>query len=206
MPAPMPASTPLSPPPPRRRAWLAWLLGLLLMAALAGGAYWLVQRAKAPAAASAPGGPPGPGGPGGPGGPRGAGSVTVGSAQARQGELPVLIDALGTVTPQATVALVPQVSGTLAEVLFTEGDQVKKGQLLARIDPRTYEQALAQARATRARDEAQLAAARVTLARYETLWQQDSIARQEVDTQAALVRQLTATVASGKAAEDAAAL
>ena len=62
------------------------------------------------------------------------------------------------VTPPVTATLVPQVSGVLVEVLFTEGQAVKKGQVLARIDPRSYEQALAQARAQTARDEAQLAA------------------------------------------------
>ncbi|MDO5291103.1 MAG: efflux RND transporter periplasmic adaptor subunit, partial [Pseudomonadota bacterium] len=198
---------------PARRRWGAWLVGLLLVLALAALAYYLVQRAKAPAGAApagmAGGGPPGMGGPpGGPGGPGGAGggSVTVGSALARQGDLPVLVDALGTVTAPTTVTLVPQVSGTLTEVLFAEGQMVRKGQLLARIDPRSYEQTLAQARAARARDEAQLAVAQQTLQRYQTLWQQDSIARQEVDTQAALVRQLQATVASDRAAEGAAEL
>ena len=204
-PAPLPPQVPVRP-----RRWLGWVLALLLIAALGGGAYWLVQRSKQPAAGAAGAGARGLGGPG-PGGPRGAGrggppSVTVGSAVAQQGELPVLVEALGTVTPQATVALVPQVTGTLTDVLFTEGQNVTKGQLLARIDPRPYEQTLAQAKATRARDEAQLAAAQVTLKRYQTLWQQDSIARQDVDTQAALVKQLGATVASDRASEQAAQL
>ena len=203
-PAPLPPQVPVRP-----RRWLGWVLALLLIAALGGGAYWLVQRSKQPAAGAAGAGARGLGGPG-PGGPRGAGrggpSVTVGWAVAQQGELPVLVEALGTVTPQATVALVPQVTGTLTEVLFTEGQNVTKGQLLARIDPRPYEQTLAQAKATRARDEAQLAAAQVTLKRYQTLWQQDSIARQDVDTQAALVKQLAATVASDRASEQAAQL
>lgn len=188
------------------RRWLAWLLGLLLLAALAGGSYWLVQRAQ-PGHGGRPLGPPG--GPGGPGGPEGPGepffgSVTVGTALARAGELPVLVEALGTVTAPVTATLAPQVSGVLTQVLFTEGQMVQKGQVLARIDPRSYEQALAAARGQRLRDQAQLAAARVTLQRYQALWQQDSIARQELDTQAALVRQLEGVVAAGQASERAA--
>ena len=197
-----PIATPPPPSPPRRRG-LGVFFTLLLIAALLGGAYLLVQRAQAPATtAAAPGGRPGPGGPAG----RGSASVTVGAAQAQAGALPVVIDALGTVTPPITATLVPQVSGVLTEVLFTEGQMVKKGQVLARIDARTYEQALAQARGQRARDEAQLAAARQTLGRYETLWRQDSIARQDVDTQAALVKQLEGVVEADRASVRAAEL
>lgn len=200
-------------PAPRRRGWLGWLLGLLLILGLGGGSWWLVQRAKSSPVAGGPGagrpgaGGPGPGGPGGPpGGMGGRSSVTVGSAVARLGELPVLIDALGTVTPSMTATLVPQVSGVLTEVLFTEGQAVTKGQVLARIDARPYQQTLLQAQGQRARDEAQLAAARVTLQRYETLWKQDSIARQDVDTQTALVKQLQGTVEADRASERAAQL
>ncbi len=191
-----PTDTPSPVPPlaaPRRR-WLGALLTLALIALLVGGAYYLAQRARAP---DAP--PAGAGGP--PGGGSGMGGITVGVAAAVQGELPVLIDALGTVTPSVTATLVPQVSGVLTEVLFTEGQSVKKGQVLARIDARAYEQALAQAKSQTARDEAQLAAARVTLARYEELWRQDSVARQTLDTQAALVQQLQAAVQSDRASE-----
>ncbi len=131
----------------------------------------------------------------------GGASATVGVARARQGNLPIVIDALGTVTPVTQVVLRPQVSGVLTEVLFTEGQAVQKGQLLARIDPRPFEQALAQAQGERARIQAQLSAARVTLGRYETLWKQDSIARQDVDTQAALVKQLEGQVQSSTASE-----
>ena len=138
---------------------------------------------------------------GGPGGAGGGGSATVGIATAQQGELPVIINALGTVTPVAQVVVRPQVTGVLTEVLFTEGQTVRKGQLLARIDPAPFEQALAQARGQRARDEAQLAAARVMLGRYEQLWKQDSIARQDLDTQTALVKQLEGAVLSDKATE-----
>ncbi|MDA7414836.1 efflux RND transporter periplasmic adaptor subunit [Xenophilus arseniciresistens] len=167
---------------------------IVLLAALGGLGWWLAKRPS--------GGQSGMFPPGGPG----AFTVTVGHATVQPADLPVTLDALGTVTPLVTVTLTPQVGGVLTEVLFQEGQDVKKGQLLARIDPRAYEQALMQAQGTRARDEAQLDAARVTLARYRTLLGQDSIARQEVDTQAALVKQLEAAVLGDKAAEAAARL
>lgn len=173
------------------------VLALLLVALVGGAAWYLVKRANDPS--EAPG--PGRGGPGG-----GRAMVTVGDALARKAELPVIIDALGTVIPTITVTLKPQVSGTLTEVLFTEGQMVKKGQLLAQIDPRPFEQALMQAQGTRQRDEAQLENARLTLARYQTLLSQDSIARQDVDTQAALVKQLEGTVMTDKAQEGTARL
>ena len=190
----LPPSVPPVPRPPRR--WRGRALALLFALALAGGAWWLVQRAQAPAAPPA-GAPRAAAG----GGAAAAGSATVGVARARQGELPVVINALGTVTPVNQVLLRPQVSGVLTEVLFTEGQAVQKGQLLARIDPRPFEQALAQAQGERARIQAQLAAAHLTLGRYETLWKQDSIARQDVDTQAALVKQLEGQVQSAAASE-----
>ncbi len=195
--------------PTRKRRWVGRFVALLVLGALVGGSYYLMNRPAADArGAGGPGGPGGRGGAGGPGGPGagGAGTVTVGQATVQRMRLPITLDALGTVTPLVTATISPQVGGTLAEVLFTEGQKVTKGQLLARIDPRTYEQALAQARGTRSRDEAQLEAARVTLSRYRTLLGQDSIARQDVDTQAALVKQLEGTVQSDKASEDTAKL
>jgi len=188
-------------PPSRRRRWLGALAAVLVLGVLAGGSYYLVKRPAADGRGGFAGGPRGPGGPGGPGG---FGLVTVGHAAAEQARIPITLDALGTVTPLATITLKPQVGGVLTEVLFEEGQLVKKGQLLARIDPRPYEQALEQARGARLRDEAQLEAARVTLARYRTLLGQDSIARQDVDTQAALVKQLEGTVTSDRASEAAA--
>ncbi len=185
-------------PPGRRSRWLGSLLALVAVAVLGGAAWYLVQRAN-----GADAGPPR--GPGGAGGGR-APTVTVGAAVAKVADIPVLIDALGTVTPVVTVTLKPQVSGVLTEVLFTEGQWVKKGQLVARIDPRPFEQALMQAQGTRQRDEAQLENARLTLARYRTLLSQDSIARQDVDTQAALVKQLEGTVTTDLAQERSARL
>ncbi|MDM0039912.1 efflux RND transporter periplasmic adaptor subunit [Variovorax sp. J22G21] len=196
-------------PPRRRRRWIGAVVALLLMAGVAGAAWYLINR---PPAETATGGGRGggPGGPRGPGGARGGGgggpAITVGTAVASRADIPVMLDALGTVTPVTTVTLRPQVAGVMTDVLFKEGQIVKKGEVLARIDPRPYEQALMQARGTRVRDEAQLQAARVTLERYRTLLGQDSIARQDVDTQAALVKQLEGTVITDKAAEDSAKL
>jgi multidrug efflux system membrane fusion protein len=120
--------------------------------------------------------------------------------------LPVTLDALGTVTAAATATVRPQVSGILQKVLFKEGQMVHAGQVLAQIDPRQFEMALMQATGQRQRDEAQLENARLTLERYRTLLAQDSIARQDVDTQAALVKQLEGTVTTDKASEGTARL
>ncbi|KQU80909.1 MULTISPECIES: MdtA/MuxA family multidrug efflux RND transporter periplasmic adaptor subunit [unclassified Rhizobacter] len=206
---PKDAATPSLSAKPRRR-WLGTLIALIGLALLGGVAWYLTHRpAAAPSGAMAggPGGPGGPGGgPGGAAGRRGAGATTVGVATAAQAELPVLIEALGTVTPAATVTVRPQVSGVLTKVAFKEGQVVKKGELLATIDARPFEMALLQASGQRLRDEAQLDAARVTLKRYQTLLSQDSIARQDVDTQAALVKQLEGTAMTDKAAEGTARL
>lgn len=139
---------------------------------------------------------------GGPGGGRRGGrpSTTVGFATATKADVPITLDALGTVTPAATVTVSPQVSGVITQILFKEGQMVSKGQVLAVIDPRPLEMALMQAQGALTRDEAQLANARLLLQRQKTLLAQDSIARQDVDTQAALVRQLEGTVMTDKAA------
>jgi len=131
---------------------------------------------------------------------------TVGVARATTRGVPVTIEALGTVTPIATVTVRPQVSGIITAILFQEGQIVRKGQILARIDPRPYRAQLAQATGSLARDRAQLENARLTLQRYRTLLAQDSIARQDVDTQAALVRQLEGTASANSGAVDAARL
>ena len=180
----------------RRSSLIGGLIALILLGAL-GGLAWFLTR---PAAA------PGPGGSGGPGGGRGAPSSTVGVATAERGNIPIVLEALGTVTPQASVKVRPQVSGVLEKVLFTEGQMVRKGDLLASIDPRQFEMALLQASGQRQRDEAQLDSAKVTLQRFKTLLDQDSIARQDVDTQAALVKQLEGTVVVDRASEGTARL
>jgi multidrug efflux system membrane fusion protein len=120
-------------------------------------------------------------------------------ATATQGEMPVVLTALGTVTPLATVTVQTQLSGTLQTVAFQEGQMVKKGDLLAQIDPRPYQISLENAEGALARDQALLQTARLDLKRYQTLLAQDSIASQQVDTQASLVQQYIGTVKSDQA-------
>ena len=140
------------------------------------------------------------------GGRRGGPATTVGTAKAVARDVPVEIESLGTVTPAATVTVRPQVSGVITRILFREGQLVKRGQILAEIDPRAYRATLTQAQGAFARDRATLENARLTLRRYQTLLAQDSIARQDVDTQAALVRQLEGTADVNRGAADAARL
>jgi multidrug efflux system membrane fusion protein len=116
-------------------------------------------------------------------------AVPVTVAEAATQDFPVSITALGSAQAWKSDTIVAQVSGILTRVAFTEGANVKAGQLLAQIDPAPYRAALTQAQGALARDRALLAAARVDLARYKTLATQDSIARQTLDTQAALVKQ-----------------
>lgn len=181
---------------PRRRTLI--LGGLIAILALVG-AVWLAWTLLHGDQGEGGGGPGGPGGGFGGGGRRGPAS-TVAVAAATTTDLPIIIEALGTVKPAATVTVRPQVSGVITQVLFREGQVVQRGQTLVQIDPRPYQMALLQAQGNQTRDEAQLAAARLTLSRYQTLLAQDSIARQEVDTQAATVKQLEGTVMSDRAA------
>ena len=183
----------------------ASIIGSVVAVLALAGTGWLAWRLTHPSptntTAAAPGGPGGPSA-----GRRGAPATTVGVATAERASIPIVLEALGTVTPQATVKVRPQVSGVMEKVLFKEGQMVRAGELLATIDPRQFEMALMQASGQRQRDEAQLDSARVTLQRFKTLLEQDSIARQEVDTQAALVKQLEGTVTIDKAAEGTARL
>ncbi|WP_367181187.1 efflux RND transporter periplasmic adaptor subunit [uncultured Ramlibacter sp.] len=194
-------------PARKRISRRASIIGSVVALLVVGGVGWLAWSLTHPQvpAAGAPGAArPGGGAPGVPGS-RGP-ATTVGVAVAERADIPVSLEALGTVVPQATVRVRPQVGGVLQQVLFKEGQLVRKGELLATIDPRQFEMTLQQAIGQRQRDEAQLEAAKVTLERYRTLLQQDSIARQEVDTQSALVKQLEAAVVITKANEGTARL
>jgi len=146
------------------------------------------------------GGRGGRGGFGGAGGAGGRPAITVGVAKAAAGDIPITVTALGTVTPLATVSVNARVSGQLNSLGFREGQLVRKGQLLAQIDPRPYQAALDQDEGTLAHDEATLAGAEVDLARYAKLNAQDSIARQTYEDQVATVKTDKGQVTADKAA------
>src|SRR5271170_1471391 len=129
-------------------------------------------------------------------------------AEATLGDMPVILNELGTVMPTATVTVMPNqaVSGYLVDVPFQEGQDVEKGQLLAQIDPRPYQAALDQASGTLQRDQGLLDEAKMDLVRYQNLVKQDSIARQQAEDQAYLVKQDEGTVKLDQAAVDIATL
>jgi membrane fusion protein, multidrug efflux system len=120
-------------------------------------------------------------------------------AQASQGDMPEILSELGTVTPVATVTVLPQLSGYLTEVGYKEGQEVKKDQFLAQIDPRQYEINLQQSQAALLKDQASLEQARSDLARYENLDKQKAIAEQTLIDQRFLVKQDEAQVKSDEA-------
>ncbi|MEO8344093.1 MAG: MdtA/MuxA family multidrug efflux RND transporter periplasmic adaptor subunit [Betaproteobacteria bacterium] len=173
---------------------------LVLIAAIAGGAwYWWSSQ---PAAPTAPAGGSTAGGR-----PDGASrALPVVAAAARKGSMDVYLNALGTVTPRNVVTVRPRVDGQLMRIAFREGQLVKAGDLLAEIDPRPYAVQLTQAAGQMAKDQALLKNAQLDLERYQTLLTQDSISRQQVDTQAALVRQYQGAVQSDQGAVDSAKL
>ena len=131
------------------------------------------------------------------------GPMPVGTATVSKGDVPVVDNALGTVTPLATVTVQTQINGQLTEVGFQEGQIVNKGDFLAQIDPRPYQVALEQAEGTLAKDQASLADAKLDLARYEKLVAQNSLATQTRDTQRATVAQDAGQVQVDQAQVDA---
>ena len=136
------------------------------------------------------------------GGMRDDGPVPVIAAIARRADVPVYLDGVGTTRALNTVTVRPQVEGKLLSVAFKEGQDVKRGDVLARIDPTTYQAQLDQAIAKKAQDEAQLANAKLDLERYTRLAASNSVARQQVDTQKAMVAQLEAQVKLDQAVID----
>ena len=191
---PAPAPDPATPAPeaepkarPRRR--LIVRIGLVVVLAAAAIFAWQAfeRRETQPTA------------PGAPGGPSASPPQTVRVAPVVAGDMPITLDALGTVTPFATVTMRTQIAGTLMEIGFTEGQMVKKGDFIAQIDPKPYQAALAQAQGQLAKDQALLAQAQGNLDRFETLSRQDSIARQQVTDQEALVKQDQAAIQTDQA-------
>lgn len=132
--------------------------------------------------------------------------VPVRTVPVQRQDLQVEIKAIGTVIPTHTVNVQSQVAGVLQQIYFKEGHTVKKGQLLAQIDPAPFQVALAQAEGTRQQNLAQLHNAETELQRYQLLFKQDSIAKQQVEQQLALVNQLKGQIQANKAQVDAAKL
>jgi multidrug efflux system membrane fusion protein len=167
-------------------------LGIAIAIALVIAAYEIVHTARAPQPANS----------------RSAagGLQSVGAATVALGNIRVIVNALGTVTPLATVTVQTQISGQLTDVGFTEGQLVNKGAFLAQIDARPYEIAKAQAEGQLAHDQGLLAQARADLKRYQGLVAQNSIALQQADDQAFLVQQYEGTVKLDQAQVDTQAL
>jgi multidrug efflux system membrane fusion protein len=198
LPAPQPSLRPdLG---PRRRSRLSHALSFLavalFLAGLAALAWYLPHRNATQQTASPFGR--------GPGGARN--TTTVALADAKLADIPIRLEALGTVTPLAVATVHPQVSGVLSDVFYKEGQQVKRGDVLAAIDPRPFQIALDQANGNLERDQAELRSAKVTLDRDDSLLKQKLIAQQNVDTQLATVQQLEGAVVTDRAGVAAAAL
>jgi multidrug efflux system membrane fusion protein len=175
---PLPETRPSFPPappaerPPRRHRVLYLILGLVLIAAAA---TWVITHNKQKAAPA--------------GRFSSTGTMPVGTATVVQGDMPITLSALGTVTPLATITVQTQISGQLTEIGFQEGQIVHKGDFLAQIDPRPYQVALEMYQAQLAKDQASLNGAELDLKRYTTLAAQKSIATQTRDDQIATVAQ-----------------
>ncbi|MDO5666903.1 MAG: efflux RND transporter periplasmic adaptor subunit [Alcaligenaceae bacterium] len=205
--------------------FIKFLVMLLLLAVVAFAVYYLFLGGKeqftkdietpvrptAAAGGGSPGGSGGPGGgPGGFGGPGsgGGGAGMMGGATkvsvvtAEERSMNFVIRGLGTAIPSENVVVRSQVSGPVTQIFFEEGAMVQAGDPLFEIDPRPFNARLQQARGQYQQNEAQLANAEADLRRYQTLFKQNSIARQQVDTQDALVKQQRANRASLKAQID----
>ena len=185
---------PVAPVPPKRRRWARAALALAL--AVTAVVVWRHFENVAPSTVDATR----------PAGPASAPAQTVRAAATASGQMPITIDALGIVTPFATVTVKTQIAGKLMEVGFKEGQLVEQGDFLAQIDPRPYQAALALAQGQLAKDSALYAQAQADLARYQTLSTQDSIARQQVEDQVFLVAQDKAAIAADQAQIDTANL
>ncbi|MBY0613025.1 MAG: efflux RND transporter periplasmic adaptor subunit [Beijerinckiaceae bacterium] len=172
-----------TPPADKPRKSKGWLIVLLLLAA-AGGGYYYYEREK-PKTANAPP-PPAP-------------PVPVITATVKASDVPIYLTGLGTAQASQSVTLKVRVDGQINKIGFTEGALVKEGDLIAQIDPRTFEAQLQQAQAQKSKDEALLANAQADLERFSSLLKSDYASRQSVDTQKSLVAQYTAAVRSDEA-------
>jgi multidrug efflux system membrane fusion protein len=136
--------------------------------------------------------------------PSGPAPIVVTVTPVRRSDFPIVLQSIGQVQAYNTVLVRARVDGQIVKIAFNEGQMVKQGDLLAQIDARPFQAALDQAVAKKAQDEANIANAKLDLARYATLAKQDFATKQQLDTQNALVLQLTASIAADAAAIDAA--
>lgn len=190
---------------PAARSRKRLLLALLIVAVI--GAAFVYFKPTAPGADPGSSPPSGPGGRhGGPGmmNPNATVSIAVGTAGIA--DVPVIQQALGTVIPNYSVTVTSRVDGELMAVYFTEGQYVKKGQLLAQIDPRSYQATLDQYQGDLAQNQALLKSAQLTAERYKRLFAKDSIAKQDLDSQIATVGEYAGAVKSDLAQIDSAKL
>lgn len=171
----------------RRPFW--WLI---ILAVLLAAAYWFFGTSDSGRSSPRTGANPFMAG--------GAVPVRVGMVQ--DDKIDIVYRAIGTVTAYNTVTVRSRVDGELQEILFDEGQKVEEGDVLARIDPRPYQVRLDQALGQQSQNQAQLENARRDLQRYQLLFKQNSIAKQQVDAQAALVQQLLGSQKSDQAAVD----
>ena len=173
------------PPPPRTRVrrTVRGLVWLIILIGVAIGGYELRHVLQAPQNKAARPTPPQP----------------VGAATVATGDIPIIIDALGTVTPVATVTVVTQINGQLMEVGFKEGQHVKKGEFLAQIDPRPFQAALEQAEGQLIHDQGLLDQAHMDLTRYQNLSKTQAIPRQQYEDQIYVVKQFEGSVKTDQA-------
>jgi multidrug efflux system membrane fusion protein len=168
-PAPLPAGSPAR---HRKRRFGIWLVVVLAFAVVL---WWVLRENEV-----AP--------------PRAAGPVTVASATAKQADVPVFLDSIGTVTPVYTASIASQVTGQVMSVHYKEGQLVGRGTPLVDIDPRPFQAILLQAQGALQRDIELLAQAKMDLERFRAAWARNAIAKQQVDDQAKLVLQIEGTV------------
>jgi membrane fusion protein, multidrug efflux system len=171
---------------------IRWALGAVLLATAAAAFYFSTASTSAAARAEQRSASARP--------------VPVAAARVERGEIEVLVNALGTVTALNTVTVKPRVDGLLQRIAFSEGQLVKAGDLIAELDARPYQALFDQANGQLQRDQALLANAQLDVERYRDLLASDSIARQVVDAQEALVRQYQGTVLADRGAVDTARL
>jgi multidrug efflux system membrane fusion protein len=179
-------------PTPKKRSF-AWLWVLLLCLVGFGAYRWYPRTTEGQAASKK-------------GDKSGGRAVPVVAASARQGEMPVYLTGLGSVTAFNTVTVRSRVDGQIDKIAFTEGQLVKEGDLLVEIDPRPFQVQLEMAEGQKAKDQAQLQNAMLDRERYKVLFSQEAIPKQQLDTQLSTVAQFEATIKSDQAAIDTAKL